>query len=192
MVGLAAVAGLLLWMVYNWRGGTLLVQEVRRCMASERIGQAALLLVAVSANLLNAAYEIVGAFVVAPNWALPVPAVARWTGMGLFAAGLAWVIACRRTLGRNWSVVAGSRAGVLHTQGPYAVVRHPIYAGAIVLYAGLLLAQANAGGAAVYGIHILGFVVKAHVEDRILRVDRRLPYTEYSRSVRWKLFPGLW
>jgi protein-S-isoprenylcysteine O-methyltransferase Ste14 len=74
------------------------------------------------------------------------------------------------------------------TTGPYAVVRHPMYAGYMVA----LLATPVALGslpallpAALLGV---GIVVRTVLEDRTLHAE--LPgYREYAARVRWRLLP---
>jgi len=74
--------------------------------------------------------------------------------------------------------------------GPYALVRHPMYAGALLLIIGLPLALGSWYG--VFGI--IGFVPvliwRLSDEERFL--TRNLPgYAEYVSKVRWRLIPGL-
>ena len=71
---------------------------------------------------------------------LPVPLWARWTGVALAAAGGvgAWWIF--NTLGNNVTRTARTRDdATLVTTGPYAIVRHPLYVNAAVVFAALSL-----------------------------------------------------
>ena len=74
--------------------------------------------------------------------------------------------------------------------GPYALVRHPMYAGALLLIIGMPLALDS-----WYGVlGIFGFVPvliwRLSDEERFL--TRSLPgYAEYTSKVRWRLIPGL-
>jgi len=83
------------------------------------------------------------------------------------------------------------RAHRVVSSGPYRVVRHPGYAGAIVgalsvpLILGSWWAAAPAGGVALL------FVIRTALEDRTLR--RELAgYEAYTRQTRYRLLPGLW
>jgi protein-S-isoprenylcysteine O-methyltransferase Ste14 len=58
-----------------------------------------------------------------------------WTGVVLCIAGLAFCVWARFTLGRNWSGVVTLKGGhELITEGPYALVRHPIYTGLLTMF----------------------------------------------------------
>jgi protein-S-isoprenylcysteine O-methyltransferase Ste14 len=75
--------------------------------------------------------------------------------------------------------------------GPYAIVRHPMYAGALVMLLGMPLALGS-----WWGLCALLFIVPVLIwrlldEERLLR--KELPgYVEYTREVRYRLVPGLW
>jgi protein-S-isoprenylcysteine O-methyltransferase Ste14 len=64
------------------------------------------------------------------------PAIA-WTGLALTVAGCAFAIWARALLGGNWSdMVTVKQDHQLIHRGPYAMVRHPIYAGFLLGFAG--------------------------------------------------------
>jgi protein-S-isoprenylcysteine O-methyltransferase Ste14 len=74
--------------------------------------------------------------------------------------------------------------------GPYAVVRHPMYAGALLLLAGMPLALGS-----WYGLFGILFIVPALIwrlvdEERFLTTNLN-GYAEYTSKVRWRLLPGL-
>jgi protein-S-isoprenylcysteine O-methyltransferase Ste14 len=75
--------------------------------------------------------------------------------------------------------------------GPYAYVRHPMYAGAIWLFIAIPLAL-GAWWWTLLAIPCLPVLVwRLLDEERILRRD--LPgYTEYAQRVRYRLIPYLW
>jgi protein-S-isoprenylcysteine O-methyltransferase Ste14 len=75
--------------------------------------------------------------------------------------------------------------------GPYALVRHPMYA-----FAGLyLLATALLLGSVfglVAGLLLTGaFAVRIPLEERVLLAGLA-GYDDYRRRVRWRLLPGVW
>jgi len=71
---------------------------------------------------------------------VPVPAWVRWTGVALTVAGAAgawWIFS---TLGYNVTRTARTRdRATLVTTGPYAIVRHPLYTNAALVFAALSL-----------------------------------------------------
>ncbi len=186
-----AVCGLFVWTMVIWRGGTLLVRELKQCINSNHFADGVLIVLGVSGNVLNMIYELGHLNLGWPNYEINLSASIKWIGVCLYMLGFAWVSWSRRTLGTAWTVVPQSPGGGLITKGPYAFVRHPIYSGAIVVYTGLLLAQGNATGCFIFGAQVTGFIIKALREDRLLGFQ--LPeYETYKRIVRWKLFPGFW
>ena len=77
------------------------------------------------------------------------------------------------------------------TQGPYQLVRHPMYTGVILgnLAPPLILGSAWAFVPAA-GTMIL-FVVRTALEDQTLRAE--LPgYADYAQRTRYRLLPGIW
>jgi protein-S-isoprenylcysteine O-methyltransferase Ste14 len=75
--------------------------------------------------------------------------------------------------------------------GPYAVVRHPMYAGAFLLLVGTPLALGSWRGLLVVPAFVLILVLRILNEERVLLRD--LPgYSEYRQAVRYRLVPSIW
>ena len=75
--------------------------------------------------------------------------------------------------------------------GPYAVVRHPMYATAFLLFAGIALALGSYWALVPAAVAGMILIVRTGLEDRMLQRD--LPgYKEYAGRVRYRLVPGLW
>jgi protein-S-isoprenylcysteine O-methyltransferase Ste14 len=75
--------------------------------------------------------------------------------------------------------------------GPYAIVRHPMYAGAIFYFIGVPLLLSSWIGLACVPILAAIFAVRIVLEENTLRAG--LPgYPEYTQRVRWRLLPGVW
>jgi protein-S-isoprenylcysteine O-methyltransferase Ste14 len=86
------------------------------------------------------------------------------------------------------TVEAGQR--VIST-GPYARVRHPMYAGALLLFFGTPLALGSWWGLAAYIPSMAVLVARLRDEEQFL--VRNLPgYDDYRRRVRFRLVPGVW
>jgi protein-S-isoprenylcysteine O-methyltransferase Ste14 len=75
--------------------------------------------------------------------------------------------------------------------GPYAVIRHPMYAGAILVFLGAPLALGSWWGFLLTPIAIGGLAWRLLDEERYLR-DNLAGYVEYTRAVRYRLVPYIW
>lgn len=75
--------------------------------------------------------------------------------------------------------------------GPYSVVRHPMYAGAIWMFptGGMLLGSVVSFEVGIFMSLLL--LVRTELEDRELRAWLK-GYTEYSRKVKYRLIPKVW
>jgi protein-S-isoprenylcysteine O-methyltransferase Ste14 len=75
--------------------------------------------------------------------------------------------------------------------GPYAVVRHPMYSGAVLFLVGASLLLGSWWGVAMVPLFALLFAIRAGIEERALIAG--LPdYADYTKRVRYRLVPGLW
>jgi protein-S-isoprenylcysteine O-methyltransferase Ste14 len=74
--------------------------------------------------------------------------------------------------------------------GPYAIVRNPMYASALVYFIGMSLALGSFWGLIPAVLMIPGFAWRLFDEEKFLATN--LPgYTEYCARVRWHLVPGI-
>jgi len=75
--------------------------------------------------------------------------------------------------------------------GPYAVVRHPMYSGALLLVLGFPLALGSWVGLVPMVPSLAALVWRIIDEERFL--CRNLGgYADYMDTVRWRLVPGVW
>ena len=75
--------------------------------------------------------------------------------------------------------------------GPYALVRHPMYAAAMLYLVGLPLMLGSWYGLIGSAAFIVGVSFRAVGEER--KLARELPgYAEYMTRVPWRLVPYLW
>jgi protein-S-isoprenylcysteine O-methyltransferase Ste14 len=77
------------------------------------------------------------------------------------------------------------------TTGTYARVRHPNYAGDLILTLGIPLALGSWWGLVVFALLIPSMVWKIYDEEKLLKRDLR-GYAEYTRKVRSRLVPYIW
>jgi protein-S-isoprenylcysteine O-methyltransferase Ste14 len=103
----------------------------------------------------------------------------------IVVAGAAFTVWARITLGRNWSAeVTFKQDHELIESGPYALARHPIYTGLIVMALGTAINYGRAIGIALLVSLCGGLWWKARQEERIM--SRHFPeaYAEYKSRVR--------
>ena len=92
-------------------------------------------------------------------------------------------------LGRNWSAAVTVKAGhELVTTGPYAIVRHPIYAGLLLAFIGTAVARGDLGAVAAVVLVGWAFRRKTRLEERWMREQFGAAYEAYARRVP-ALFP---
>jgi protein-S-isoprenylcysteine O-methyltransferase Ste14 len=109
----------------------------------------------------------------------------------MVAAGVALLLAARTAMGSSFTVRPQPRAaGQLVTRGPFRLVRHPIYLGALLCFAGGSLFRSWTGLGLTAGLAVL-WGAKARVEERYLS-DRFAEYAAYRRRVRYRLVPFLY
>lgn len=75
--------------------------------------------------------------------------------------------------------------------GPYAVVRHPMYAGASLYLLGTPLALGSYWGILAF-VATLPFLIWRLVDEERILADGLPGYTEYQQRVRYRLVPLLW
>jgi protein-S-isoprenylcysteine O-methyltransferase Ste14 len=109
-------------------------------------------------------------------------------GLALQVIGLVLCAISFAALGRSFGFAAADRG--LRRRGPYALVRHPIYASYIFLQFGYLAQSISVRNALVVAFVLGCNVGRALAEERVLAASG--PYLEYEHRVRWRLVPGLW
>jgi protein-S-isoprenylcysteine O-methyltransferase Ste14 len=75
--------------------------------------------------------------------------------------------------------------------GPYRYVRHPMYAGTILLFFSIPLALGSLWALIPAAVLTAVLVVRIHLEERMLREGLE-GYTAYAEKVRYRLIPGIW
>lgn len=77
------------------------------------------------------------------------------------------------------------------TDGPYAYVRHPMYAGALLFVVGAPLLLGSWWGLAGAAALVLAIAIRAVLEERALQAELE-GYADYAKRVRYRLVPYLW
>jgi protein-S-isoprenylcysteine O-methyltransferase Ste14 len=116
------------------------------------------------------------------------PHVGVVVGLGLQVAGLALCAAAFVALGRSFGFAPADRG--VRRRGPYAIVRHPIYASYVLLMLGYLVQSLSTRNALVM-IFVCGCNIgRIRAEERFLATGTE--YASYQAAVRWRLVPGIW
>lgn len=116
------------------------------------------------------------------------PAWGVHAGLVLQLVGAAVVLTSLLILGRSFGFAAADRGLVV--RGPYALVRHPMYAAYVLLGAGYLLQSLSVENAAVLLVGTLCNAGRALAEERLL--GHSAEYLAYRSRVRWRIVPGIW
>jgi protein-S-isoprenylcysteine O-methyltransferase Ste14 len=83
------------------------------------------------------------------------------------------------------------RGQAVITTGPYAIVRHPMYFGALFYIAGTSLVLGSWWGLVTVPILALLLGIRIGIEERALRIGLN-GSDDYARRVRWRLLPFIW
>jgi protein-S-isoprenylcysteine O-methyltransferase Ste14 len=106
-------------------------------------------------------------------------------GAAVVAAGLGFSIWARVQLGRYWSgSVALKQGHKLIRSGPYAIVRHPIYTGAIAAVAGTAVVLGEARGVLALVLVTAAYIRKVVMEERVLAREFGEEHARYRRQVK--------
>ncbi len=118
----------------------------------------------------------------------PPPEAWRAAAQVAFGAGAALAVLSLSSLGRSFAILPALRSVV--RRGAYRVVRHPAYAGELVMVAACGAARADGVALAVVLAAVVACVARIRAEERLLATDAG--YGAYAREVRWRLVPGAW
>jgi protein-S-isoprenylcysteine O-methyltransferase Ste14 len=125
-------------------------------------------------------------------WTL-LPLWAMWPGVIVHVAGDAFML---------WAMIVNpylegevriqtERGHRVITTGPYAIVRHPMYVGLILLLAGIPLLLGSSWVLLPVGVVVLLLVIRMVFEERLLR--KELPgYEAFMLRTPHRLIPGVW
>jgi protein-S-isoprenylcysteine O-methyltransferase Ste14 len=121
-----------------------------------------------------------------PSWLLAIGGVVLLVGI--------WI--CYLTMLENSFAapvvkIQGERGQHVITTGPYSYVRHPMYAGAILYFAGTALLLGSWWGLASVLLFIVLLAIRIFIEEQALRTGLQ-GYDDYAANVRYRLIPLVW
>jgi protein-S-isoprenylcysteine O-methyltransferase Ste14 len=120
-----------------------------------------------------------------------VPAWVSLAGEGLVVAGFGVTFLVVRENSYSASTVRTFNGQRVISTGPYALVRHPMYVGALLMMIGVPPALGSWWGLVAVALLVPLLMWRAVDEEQLLK--RELPgYSEYVRRVRARLLPGVW
>jgi protein-S-isoprenylcysteine O-methyltransferase Ste14 len=109
----------------------------------------------------------------------------EWLGLALTATGIGFAIWARLWIGRNWSgLVTIKEHHELIQNGPYALVRHPIYSGFLLAMLGTALVHGELYGLLAFPLAALGWTLKLRMEESFMVQQFGSAYLDYKRRVK--------
>ena len=119
----------------------------------------------------------------------PTVGILRWLGLAAMWGGVAVVFWAHWSLGENFSPSVG-KGRTLVTDGPYRWIRHPMYVGYIVLFAGVWLVTGQWVIALFAELILLSLVAwRLPIEERLLAERFGEGYQVYAQQTP-RFFPG--
>ena len=102
----------------------------------------------------------------------------------------AWAMAVNKFF--EWTArIQADRQQYVCTTGPYKIMRHPGYAGAVVSLLAYPFILGSWWGFVLTGISAMIIVIRTALEDSMLQ--KELPgYKEYANQVKYRLIPLIW
>jgi protein-S-isoprenylcysteine O-methyltransferase Ste14 len=121
----------------------------------------------------------------------PVPIYISLVGDALVALGLFIDLIVFRENSFGASNIQTFEDQKVISTGPYALVRHPMYMGVLVMIFGVPLALDSWWGLAILALAVPALAWRILDEEKLLEKDLQ-GYMEYEQKVRYRLVPYLW
>jgi protein-S-isoprenylcysteine O-methyltransferase len=106
-------------------------------------------------------------------------------GLALTAVGIAFALWARLWIGRNWSgQVTIKEQHELIQNGPYAIVRHPIYSGFLLAILGTAIVHGEVRAFLALPMAAIGWTFKLRLEESFMIQQFGVAYVDYKRRVK--------
>lgn len=176
-------AAMFLWLALGvvWLAGALASKRtVRRQSVSSRILQSL---------PVTAAFFLLFSRGAWPWWLhqrfVPESPALMWSGLVLTAAGVVFAIWARLFIGRNWSgTVTLKEQHELIQNGPYGIVRHPIYSGFLLAFLGTAIIEGQLRGLIGFVLVLWGWGMKLRMEESFMTAQFGNAYSDYKKRVK--------
>jgi len=123
---------------------------------------------------------------------LPVDPTVAYIGLGITILGLGFAVWARFVIGRNWGgLITVQQDHKLMRNGPYGIVRHPIYSGFMLATLGTAIIVGQIGGLISVALIVISWGYKARLEETLMVEQFGAEYEDYRRHVK-ALIPGVW
>ncbi len=139
-----------------------------------------------SAAAITGGFLMAGLFFFSPRSDLPL-----WTqclATVMVASGNIFALVVVSFLGRSFSILPEGRRLIMH--GPYAVVRHPLYAAEALATLGMVITFLSHWAFLLMIAHFSLQLVRIHYEEMVLK-EAFPEYRNYAEKT-WRLLPGLY
>lgn len=77
------------------------------------------------------------------------------------------------------------------SSGPYAIIRHPMYLGYLMMMLAMPVALGSWAGVVIFSLYVPLIIARILNEEKVLSRDLT-GYAEYRRRIRYRLLPGIW
>lgn len=176
-IGYAWLAFIVLWFL----AGIASKRSVRTQTSSSRLFQ--VVLIFIGAMIFNLNRWFVSGWPTLPIIPRETPFILG--GAIITIAGMLFCVWARAILGTNWSARVTIKANhELVRQGPYQIVRHPIYTGLLIGLLGTAFVYGFAG--CFVGVLVIGFAfwLKSQTEEQFMVQQFGEQYLQYRQQVR--------
>ncbi len=125
--------------------------------------------------------------------AIPISQPIQITMLFVFALGYGfsfWAVLSNPFFTTNVRI-QDDRDHLVITSGPYALIRHPGYAGVLFAHIALPFVLGSIWAFVPAIVGTIFFILRTSREDQLLQ-EGLAGYREYQTRVRWRLLPGVW